>query len=373
MDWPLVGSIVGTLAALAAVGMAAFVYVVAPSRMQNRLTALFLALTGVQVFFTFGFMYLLEERQGPSEAVAITSSTAQSIVYLALLGTLDSPLARAFGSARARFALSALAGAAVASWPFYRGLILDASGLPTAGYWSLLFAHALALLYGVIVAVSAWRRAAPGSAARARGRAFAFAFGVRDVVFVVFITVAVLIIAFGVPEDVGWTVGWTWLQDIVVPVSVLAMVLLMGYGMAKAQLFEVDLTIKRGVRRGTVAGAFLVVFLVVSQLIEGFSSQAFGIVGGALASGLLLFALAPLQRTAERISGAVVPDARPLAERTREERAGLYREQVRIAWEDGKMGLKERRMLDAARDRLGLAPDVAIALESEVTAPRGSA
>lgn len=82
---------------------------------------------------------------------------------------------------------------------------------------------------------------------------------------------------------------------------------------------------------------------------------------------MLLFALAPLQRAAERLSGAVLPDARPLAARSTEERAELYREQVRIAWEDGTLGLKERRMLDAARERLGLAAETAVGLEREVT------
>lgn len=367
MDWELVGEVSGTLAAFAACAMAAFVYVVAPSRAQNRLTALFLALTGVQVFFTFGWEWYPDRLLAPVQALRITAAVAQSIVYLALLGTLDSPLSRAFTSPRAHAMLLALAGASIAAWPLYRRVVIGPEGSERAGFWVLLFAHALALLYGVVVAISAWRRARLGSAARARGRAFAIAFGVRDVVFVVFITAVVLIVAFDVPGEVPWTITWTIVQDILVPLSVLAMVLLMGYGMAKAQLFEVDLTIKRGVRRGAIAGAFLAVFLVVSQLVEGMTTQTFGLVGGALASGVLLLGLAPLQRAAERLSSAVVPDARPLADRTREERAELYREQVRIAWEDGRLGLKERRMLDAARERLGLAPDVAVALEGEVT------
>lgn len=259
---------IGLAAAVASWAMALFVYVAAPSRGQNRLVAVFLALVGFQVAGTFSLSVLVPSVVMGSEAVSMSAAISQSFVYLALVGTLATPLARPFRSAGAQRALLALAALSILAWPLYHRLILTPTEIAW-GYFPILFLHGLALLYGVIVAISAWRRAPPGSATRARGRAFAYAFGIRDVVFFFFITSALVWWLGEYDPFSPFALRWNLAQNVLVPLSVVAMVLLMGYGMAKAHLFEVDLTIKRGVRRGAVAGAFLAVFLVASQLVEG--------------------------------------------------------------------------------------------------------
>lgn len=139
------------------------------------------------------------------------------------------------------------------------------------------------------------------------------------------------------------------------------------YGILKTHLFDIDTKIKWTIQKGTVAGVFLGVFLVVTQLAQNYLSDEYGWMIGGVATGLVLFGLSPVQRFAERFANTMMPGVRSLADMGHPERSGLYREQALVAWSDGNLTPSERQLLDILRSRLGLSLDESTAIEREIT------
>jgi hypothetical protein len=145
----------------------------------------------------------------------------------------------------------------------------------------------------------------------------------------------------------------------------LAFPVMVTYALLRLQLFDVDLRMRWTLKQSTVAAIFLGVFFVVSESAQTFFTTEAGPWVGVVAAGLLVFLLAPLQRAAERLAGAALPDARPVREMSREERAAIFREQASLAWADGRIGAKEQRLLDQLRVQLGLSREEATRLEEQ--------
>lgn len=149
-------------------------------------------------------------------------------------------------------------------------------------------------------------------------------------------------------------------------------VLVLGYGLLRHQLFGIDLKVKWSIKQSTLAAIFLAVIFAVSEgaqaLFEGVVGDETGILLGIGAGALLLFALAPVQRFAERVSDVAMPGVKAPDEMTDDERLGLYRRQVEIAWNDGTLSANERLMLKDLREQLGLSAEVAERVDTEVAA-----
>lgn len=143
-------------------------------------------------------------------------------------------------------------------------------------------------------------------------------------------------------------------------------VLLLGYAILRHQLLGMDVRVKVTVKRSTLAAAFVGLFFVVSESAQALFSDRVGTFLGIAAAGMLVFALAPLQRLAERVADVAMPGVKGASEMTRDERHGFYREQVRIAWADGALTADERRLLESTRAQLGLSVEEAARIEHEV-------
>lgn len=152
----------------------------------------------------------------------------------------------------------------------------------------------------------------------------------------------------------------------------LALPLMVTYALLRLQMFELDVKVRTTVQRSAVAAVFLVVFFAASETAEIFVSETVGPFVGILAAAAIAFAFRPLERFAERIAKAAVPHARSVAEMDADERREVYREQLRIALADGRLTDKQRVMLDAARERLGLSDDEVEAIEGEVRGEAGA-
>lgn len=139
--------------------------------------------------------------------------------------------------------------------------------------------------------------------------------------------------------------------------------IIVTYAILRHRLFDLDLRIRQGVKGGTITAAFIAAFFAVSEGAQEFFSSKWGPVLGIGASAMLVFALAPLQRVADRLANAAVPTVKEVAEWTPGERRTFYREQVHIVWGDGSMSRKERTLLDHMRQRLGLTAEEAAELE----------
>ncbi|HLE47095.1 MAG TPA: hypothetical protein VI818_02265 [Candidatus Thermoplasmatota archaeon] len=147
-----------------------------------------------------------------------------------------------------------------------------------------------------------------------------------------------------------------------------------GYAFSKHRLFDLPQRTRWTLEKGTLAGIFVALAFVGTEGAQ-YALQNFvarnddaGAVVGVVGAGVLVFALTPLHRWAQRVSLTAMPDAKPIATMNDRERAALFREQVEFAWLDGTLERKERLLLDSLRGRLGLAPDVASRIEGEVVA-----
>lgn len=148
-------------------------------------------------------------------------------------------------------------------------------------------------------------------------------------------------------------------------------VLVIAYGILRHQLLGIDLTVKRGIRRSTIAAIFIAVFFIVSEAAQVVFA---GVVGsqilGIIAAGALVFALAPLQRFARSVADAAMPHAQDPDAMDDDERITVYRRQAEVAWADGALSADERALLDELRDQLGIDAEVVSEVESKV-AQRG--
>lgn len=141
---------------------------------------------------------------------------------------------------------------------------------------------------------------------------------------------------------------------------------LVVYGLLQGRLPGLETRARLTVRASTIAAVFVGIFLVVAEVAGSFFQNAYGWAFGGLAAGIAIIAIHPIQRVAERVASAAVPvDRTAAAPLVHEERLSMYREQARVAWSDGNLSADERRMLDAAREHLGLTHEEAAAIERE--------
>lgn len=302
-------------------------------------------------------LYLWDHRLATGTgALAILSNAVLTLLPICALVTLRDHL-RAPQSPQAGSLLLVSAGFLLVQ--FYddaRSLAIVLAGLAGAGAPAPVATYTLALLFvrvGLQVGVLALL-------ARGLGRADVPHAPLRRYLVFGFLggASAFAIIGLGL-RGTPWDIFLAGLWNLALPV-------LVSYALLRKELFGIDLKVKWTIRRGTVAAIFLAVFLVVTQVAQNALSQDYGVLFGGAAAGLMLFAIAPVQRFAENLANAALPNARPVAEMSAEDRRALYREQARVAWADGKLSMDERQLLSSLRARLGMTDDEAFALEREV-------
>ena len=361
----------GVAVAVALWGLAVLVFSRRPDRYQNRLLALVLAVDGFVAFWAWGAMYLTDSAT-TAYAAQMSNIVAWGLslpCYLALVSTLDSPLAVPFRTRIGRFIL--VAGAL--AWSSYQLLapnvfVLDMAWMPfgawvgvlgPGGFWQSMATIAV-FVYGTIAALTAVHRARPKTAARGQAWAFVAAFATRD------LGVSALL-AFYFVYPVPWipvfadTVGF--------PTTYLASAILLAYGILKTQLFDIDIKIKVAISRSTVAAVFAGSVFVVSELIE----QLLGVeqlVPAILAAGLIALAMRPLARAGERVANLLMPGVQDTeAYRGRRARE-IYAAAIESATADGGITPRERSMLTTLQKELGLDAADVLALERDASAAR---
>jgi hypothetical protein len=147
---------------------------------------------------------------------------------------------------------------------------------------------------------------------------------------------------------------------------------LIAYALMRYQLFDLDLRLKAGVRRGIIVGAFTITFFLVSEAAENLLQGDRGTLFGIVAAGVLALGSRPLKAFADRASDAFMPDTKPIAEQSYRERLAFYLEQYKLVNRDGHVTPKERRMLDRLRTTLWLPEDAVHDLEALQELPSDS-
>ena len=229
----------------------------------------------------------------------------------------------------------------------------------------------LTLLFGcaLVASIQAWH-AAETSAVRARARSFALAFGFRDICWGLVYAGAIWLIfseKYAITEiDADDPVQMT--LNIVYACGTLFYVPLIAYGILRTHLFDIDLRIQWTIKQSTVASVFVAIFFLVSEGANRILSSELGNIAGLLAAALVMFFLAPLQRFADRIATAAMPNTRNTAEYTMFRKMQVYEEAVVEAHYDGGISAKERALLNRLRDSLGISAVDAETIECEITA-----
>jgi hypothetical protein len=349
-SWNAYGS-AGLAAGAVAMALAAAVLLAAPARPENRRLALVLFLEGTTDLLGGGLVAMATHVPTgfALQATAFVAFAALTIAYLLFLAALPSPLTRPLR----RPWITALLFGAMASYAGFVVVRIDLFlssmnrapvGLePVPGPWmvpALLLPSLPVLLFGLAAALAMWRSAAPGTAARRQGAFYAVAFTVRDAGWIVFIVSVFFLRG-------GWMFVWLFNASLLLSYVILA------YGMLRTQLLGIDLTFKWTLRRGALLAALAAVFFLVQELLEAalpFEGLLPGVAGAA--------AIAILFRPVWRLAGRVADRVLPGVDNTEDYRALRRREIYLAAYEAASEGsgvtARERSMLQALAQRLGL-------------------
>ena len=369
------GAFVWLIAVVACLGLAVFVYATRPGRLQNRLLALALFIDGLN------WLMLASRVASETAEVATASVLTQAFLligtagaYAAFVGTLHSPLARPLAGPVARTAIAALTIAGMATVPLRSGWFMrdllgpgpdpwrwDPAGREGIGMNALLVIHIGVLVLALAVAVHAWKRTSPGTPARSRAGWYVAAFSVRDGILLLDWIFHLVHLRLGL-SPLQTLLGPV--EMVAIPASILTFCGLVSYGMLKHQLFDIELKIKWSIRRGTLVAIFVGVFVIVAAVVEQWLQQ-YGILVGGVAVGVMLLALRPLERAADRLAEAAMPHVKDTDEYRLVKKRGVYRAAVESAMQDGTVTDRERDVLATLADELGLSAGEARALERE--------
>jgi len=272
--------------------------------------------------------------------------------FLAL--ALNIRLTRPFGTRRVQLALLAVA-------VLLYTLVLTTPA--NVGQAWLYVAMALLFAFALVAAIAAWRIAQ--GAARQRALIFVLAFGFRDLCWGFVYTVAFRILWFDlgeVPPATANLLGVTYLLGTLVSVPLIA------YGILRTQLFDIDLRIRWTIKQSTLAATIIAIIFFVSEGASQLLSAELGSVFGLLAAAVVMFFLAPLQRFAERVATAAMPNTENTPEYIAFRKMQVYETAVSEAQFEGGISPRERNLLNHLRDSLGISEADAAAIERELAA-----
>lgn len=158
----------------------------------------------------------------------------------------------------------------------------------------------------------------------------------------------------------------------------LGTVALLAYAIVRHQILGIDVKIRFAISKSTIAAVFIAVFFVASEAAQQFFGATFNSAYvGIVAAGLLVFAMAPLQRAAERLAEKAVP----IGEQDAPEQRGVaavpssatvaYKAALRAAMRDGTVTRREERHLAEVARALGVDPVQAHEWRDEVEREHG--
>ena len=350
-------------------GLAAVMYRVQSAGGIARMLALLLVVEGIMLVST-GYidMFLTASVRGHSayptwlfseEIVHTFGDCAMLALYPPFLAlALQTKLTRPFANKRMRIALAA------ASLVLVFAVLFSPMEIGATLLYLI-----LSLLYGfaLVVSMHAWYTTQAG-AAHSRARSFAIAFGFRDVCWGLVYAGAIWLIFTGKyaitepnaddPEQKALAILYACGTLFYVP--------LIAYGILRTHLFDIDLRIQWTIKQSTVASVFVAIFYLVSEGADRLLSSELGNIAGLLAAALVMFFLAPLQRFADRVASAAMPNTQNTAEYAVFRKMQVYQEAVAEAHYEGGVSAKERALLNRLRDSLGISAVDAESIENEL-------
>ncbi len=141
---------------------------------------------------------------------------------------------------------------------------------------------------------------------------------------------------------------------------------LIAYGILRTQLFDIDLRIRWTIKQSTLAAVIVALMFVLSEGAERLLSSDLGNVGSFIVAALVVFALTPLQRFAERVAAMAMPNTQNTPEYAVVRKLQVYEAALTEALPDGNISERERGLLNRLRDSLGISESDADGVEGEL-------
>lgn len=365
-------TVLGFAGAVLAFALAAVVLRMGRGGFADRTLAALLILEGLlQAAFSAAGLSIRWEEHWVS--LAFWATTVLGLLYLLFISVLETPLVGWIRRRPVRWILAvvlgvvptiALAGSfAIMGRPGWVPGDINMAIVPLVfGTAAFVFIS----LYALVAAISTFRRA-KGTARRAQARAYVTAFGVHDVLFIIgygsnFLA-GTIVPRVGIPES-----QFLLISSLAAAFATILFVPLLAYGLLKTQLFDIDLKIKAGVSRTTVATIGIIVVLAAAKMTELYVSRQWGIAAGGGAAGVLLFLVPRLNRLGDKVANKAMPNVQPTPIYLAFKKLEVYRAAVESAQETGGITDRERASLDRLREKLGLSKEDTGAVESEVLA-----
>jgi hypothetical protein len=355
-----------TLAVVLCWALAVVLFRVGPTGSVARMLSLLLLIEGVALLtsgIAFDLLSLfapgaIENWQDESVWIQIDGFThyaadcAMLALYPAFLAAaLHTKLTRPFAGKRMR----------VGAWIIAAMIFLVIQFSPELGM--PLVSALLSLLFGfaTVASIHAWHITPPGMA-RTRSGVFALAFGIRDIGWGIAYGVQVWELVTGAYE----TAGVIPYIDHVYRLSTLIYVPILAYGILRTHLFDIDLKIRWTIKQSTVAGVFVAIMFLISEGANQFLEAELGSVAGLLAAAVVMAFLAPLQRFADRVASAAMPNTENTPEYATFRKMQVYEAAVAEALQESGISDRERSLLVRLRDSLGVSEADAEAIEIEL-------
>ena len=274
--------------------------------------------------------------------------------FLAL--ALNTSLTRPFANKRVRIGLALAMAALVLAVVFIGSRLIITLLYSTV---TLLF------IYALVASIHAWHTA-DGGLARERAGIFALAFGLRDLGWSMAYAIAAWYM--WTQPDLTALTAVKLLGKAVYALGTLLAVPVIAYGILRSHLFDIDLKIRWTIKQSTLATVVVTSVFLLSEGADRFLSAELGNWAGLLAAAVVVFFLTPLQRFAESVASAAMPNTRNTPEYATFRKMQVYEEAVSEAHTEGGISEKERALLIRLRDSLGISPSDAEAIERELVA-----
>ena len=330
----------------------------------SRKLSLLLVVEGVTLIST-GYIDLLFTSEISGQAWYPLWLQAEGVIHTAgdcamlalyppfLAAALQTRLVKPFGSRNWRIGLLAAAGVLAVS------VLMTPLKLGATLLYILLTAL---FIFALVASINAWWSAK--GVARARAGSFAIAFGIRDVCWTFAYGFATWSIWFG--EYYVVDTNATGLAYALYALGSLMAVPLIAYGILRTHLFDIDLRIRWTIKQSTLAGLFVALVYLLSEGADRFLSSELGNWAGLIASAIVVFFLAPLQRFAERVASAAMPNTKNTPEYAAYRKMQVYEAAVSEAMLEGGISHKERALLERLRESLEISVVDAISLERDL-------
>lgn len=321
-------------------------------RVTTLLLAALLTAEGITWGSGIGLIHFMGDRSDAVQAQAIWISglIALPAIYLLFIAQLETRLVRWLRPWPVAVAIVAGTIGLEAYWLTHVPLFIPRMVHPGYAVWEAeigpggvlaLAGVGAASLFAFVASIFAYRRAPKGSLAKQRAKWYIIAFGTHDLFgFAVFL----LLPALGAPLPPSGT-WWDAFNMLSIPAVILVFIGLLGYGILRTQLFDLDIKIRWTISRGVLAATFIAAFFVVSQVAQNYLTSTYGVLLGGVAAGLLLFAISPLQRVADHLAGRAVPAATGTPEYFAYRKLVVYRSALEEAMAHGGPSARDEAML----------------------------